>query len=162
MASNGVTINHGPSSTPVDPNTFWAERYGPIYRLRNYFSGSRSPFSINIEHYENQHSINGRRLLLNIPPAYDSDKAKEIVHGCGETAFNLLFHMGVTPVAHVWDGLFDKLSDPPQPIDKMTSAELAQFLGVDMALEKDTILTQFVAVCFFPKLSLPPLWCFLT
>lgn len=52
----------------------------------------RTPFEVNIEHYESQHTIGGRSLYLNVPLAYDKDKIKEIVHGCGDIAYSLLFH----------------------------------------------------------------------
>lgn len=149
MATNGGNTIHGASNTPVNPVTFWTKRYGPIYRLQNYFSGSRKPFDFNILHYANQHSIDGRILVVNTVLAFDKDRVKEIVHGCGETAFRLLFHMGVTPIAHVWDRLYDRLSNLPMPIEQSTSIELAQFLGVERHPEKDLLLSRFVAVCFF-------------
>lgn len=71
MANNGGNTSHEASSTPVDPVTFWAQRSGPIYHLRNYFSGSHAPFPINILHYTNQHVIDGYQLCLVVALAYD-------------------------------------------------------------------------------------------
>lgn len=155
MANNGSALRTAA--------TLWdGPKSGPIFLLRNYFSGTQTACRINIQHYENQHVIGGREISLDVRLNYDPDSYKEIVHGNGATAFEILFHMGVTPVAHVWERLYERLSSTPKPIKDMSVAEVAKFLGVPVGQDKDKMLTCFVRVGLFIAPHPPPLWYFLT
>lgn len=139
------------STTPVSPTTLWTgPRRGPIFELRDFFHGTRERCDFHVEHYSYQHVINDRWILVDVGLHYEPHII-EVALGNGFIAFQLLFHMGITPMAHVWEGLYMKLSNPPNPIKDMDLASLAQFLGVILTQgqDKDEILTHFVQVCLF-------------
>lgn len=139
------------ATTPVSPTTLWnGPRSGPIFELRNFFSGTRERCDLHVEHYANQHVINTRWVLVDAGLHYP-EFVIEVALGNGFTAFQLLFHMGITPMAHVWEELYRKLSDPPTPIEDMDPAGVARFLGVELTpgQDKDQLLTLFVQVCLF-------------
>lgn len=139
------------STTAVSPTTLWAgPRRGPVFELRDFFGGARERCDFHVEHYAHQHVTKNRFILVDAPLHYDQSVI-EVALGNGFTAFQLLFHMGVTPMAHVWEDLYNKLSNPPTAIEDMDPDSLAQFLGVVLTQgqDKDEILTQFVRVCFF-------------
>ncbi|KAK7716361.1 hypothetical protein SLS64_003515 [Diaporthe eres] len=134
------------STTAVSPTTLWAgPRRGPVFELRDFFGGARERCDFHVEHYAHQHVTKNRFILVDAPLHYDQSVI-EVALGNGFTAFQLLFHMGVTPMAHVWEDLYNKLSNPPTAIEDMDPDSLAQFLGVVLTQgqDKDEILTQFV------------------